>query len=160
MPYFMSDHTPVSISQADRNDLEQILQLQKECYRSEAEIYNDDSIPPLHEGLMSLEKEFENAVILKAVVDGKIVGSVRGCIDNEICRVGKLMVKDEFQNKGMGRLLLEAIETTFPNCKRFELFTGHKSLKNIYLYNKIGYREFKRQPINDHLTMIFLKKIK
>jgi hypothetical protein len=66
----------------------------------------------------------------------------------------------DFQNKGIGRLLLDAIESTFKDCQRFELFTGFKSQKNLYLYNKLGYKEFKRQIINDNLTMIYLEKIR
>ncbi len=51
-----------------------------------------------------------------------------------------------------------SIEDLFDSAKRFELFTDHKSIKNIYLYKKLGYREFKRIPINDSLTMIYLEK--
>ena len=53
-----------------------------------------------------------------------------------------------------------SIEGLFESAKRFELFTDHKSIKNIYLYQKLGYREFKRMPINYILTMIYLEKYK
>jgi len=45
-------------------------------------------------------------------------------------------------------------------CKRFELFTGHKSLKNLHLYSKLGYNEFSKRVINNNMTMIYLEKIK
>jgi hypothetical protein len=35
-----------------------------------------------------------------------------------------------------------SIEEIVESAKRFELFTGHQSIKNIYLYQKLGYREF------------------
>jgi len=150
----------IDILKANQNDLEIILQLQKDCYMTEAEIYNDYNIPPLLQDLKSLENEFKNTAILKSVINGEIVGSVRGFVDNETSYIGKLIVKNGFQNKGIGRLLLDTIESTFKDCNRFELFTGFKSQKNLYLYNKLGYKEFKRQMINDNLTMIYLEKKK
>ena len=40
----------------------------------------------------------------------------------------------------------------------YELFTGPRSTRNLYLYQKRGYREFKRIPVNNSLNIIFLKK--
>ena len=39
-----------------------------------------------------------------------------------------------------------------------EIFTGYKSIKNIYLYQKHGYHEFKRLSLDDSPVMIFLEK--
>ena len=150
----------IDILKANQNDLETILELQKDCYMTEAAIYNDYNIPPLKQDLESLKNEFKNTTILKSLINGQIVGSVRGFVDNETFYIGKLIVKKEFQNKGIGRLLLDSIELTFKDCTRFELFTGFKSQKNLYLYNKLGYKEFKRQRIHDNLTMIYLEKKK
>jgi ribosomal protein S18 acetylase RimI-like enzyme len=148
----------IEISKAEQNDLESILKLQKDCYLSEAEIYNDYEIQPLKQDLNSLVKEFNNSTVLKAEINGEIVGSVRGYIDNGTSYIGKLIVKSEYQNKGIGRQLIESIETVLSDCIRFELFTGYKSQKNLYLYNKQGYNEFKRQYIDDKLTLIYLEK--
>jgi hypothetical protein len=53
---------------------------------------------------------------------------------------------------------MQTIEQHFKYANRYELFTGHKSTRNLHLYQKPGYNEFKRLPINDSLTMVFLKK--
>jgi GNAT superfamily N-acetyltransferase len=150
----------IDILKVHRNDLETILQLQKDCYLAEAEIYNDYTNQPLQQDLKSLENEFENTTILNAVIDGEIVGSIRGFVDDKTTYIGKLIVNKDFQNKGIGRMLLDSMESTFIDCKRFELFTGFKSQKNLYLYNKLGYKEFKRQMINETLIMIYLEKIR
>lgn len=55
---------------------------------------------------------------------------------------------------------MNSIENQFIHCERFELFTGFKSKKNLYLYNKLGYKEFKREKINDRLTLVYLEKTK
>lgn len=150
----------IDIVQANKADLKLILQLQKECYRSEAEIYEDFSIPPLQQSIHSVEQEFQKCKFLKAVFEGEIIGSVRGNFDGETCYIGKLIVKSNFQNRGIGKLLMNSIESFFPDCKRFELFTGNKSTKNLHLYDKLGYKEFKREHAGKNLSLIFLEKVK
>jgi len=45
-------------------------------------------------------------------------------------------------------IAVETAEKKFSKTSRFELFTGFKSEKNLYLYKKIGYREFKEEQVN------------
>jgi ribosomal protein S18 acetylase RimI-like enzyme len=147
------------ITLADKDDLQQILELQKECYKTEAELYSEYNIPPLTQTFDSINQEFEGGMLfLKGIVDGKLVGSVRGQIKDDTASIGRLVVKKEFQNKGLGKLLMTNIENQLNNCFRYELFTGHKSDKNIKLYQKLGYKEIKRQYVNDNLTLVYLEK--
>jgi GNAT superfamily N-acetyltransferase len=148
----------IDILKADQNDLEEILQLQKDCYLPEAEIYKEYNIPPLVQDLKSLEHEFKKSVILKGIADGKIIASVRGFSKDGTCYIGRLIVHEDYQNKGIGKLLMNSIESIFRDCSGFELFTGFKSQKNLYLYNKLGYKEFKREKISDNLTFVYLEK--
>lgn len=149
----------INISIAGEDDLENILELQKECYISEAEIINDFNIPPLKQTLESVKEEFSFSTILKAVLDNQIIGSVRGYKKNNVCYIGKIIVKPQFQNKGLGKRILNSIENIFSDCEYYELFTGLKSERNLYLYNKAGYKEFKREIINDKLTLVYLHKL-
>ena len=148
----------IDILKAELKDMEAILQLQKDCYLSEAEIYNNFEIEPLKQNIDSLMNEFKNSTILKAVINGEIIGSVRGYAEKDNLYIGKLIVKSEYQNKGIGRLLLYSMESFFNDCKRVELFTGLKSEKNLHLYTKQGYTEFKKQYIDDNLTLVYLEK--
>ena len=72
----------LTINIALKTDLEQILDLQKEAYISEAQIYNDFSIPPLLQTIEDLENEFDNNIFLKTESNGKIIGSVRAYQEN------------------------------------------------------------------------------
>jgi GNAT superfamily N-acetyltransferase len=149
----------IDILPANLNDLNTILQLQKDCYIIEAEIHNEYNIPPLMQSLKSLENEFKKSVILKGQVDGQIIASVRGYSDHGTCHIGRLMVRKDYQNKGIGKTLMNSIESIFKDCSRFELFTGFKIEKNLYLYNNLGYKEFKRQIINNNLTLVYLENL-
>jgi hypothetical protein len=86
----------MEIERATVLDAEEILSLQKLAYRSEAEIYNDFNIPPLVQTLESIEKDFENQYFLKAVMDGKIIGSVRAYTKEGTCYIGRLIVHPDF----------------------------------------------------------------
>ncbi|PQQ67503.1 GNAT family N-acetyltransferase [Acetivibrio saccincola] len=141
------------------SDLEEILALQKLAYLSEAEICNDFSIPPLLQTIEDIKSEYAYKTFLKAVDSGKIIGSVRANLQDGTCYIGKLIVHPDYQNRGIGTALMNSIENCFKGCKRYELFTGKKSVKNIYLYNKLGYRIFKEEKISEKLTLVSLEKI-
>jgi len=148
----------MEIERAMISDAEEILVLQKMAYRSEAEIYNDFNIPPLVQTLESIEKDFENQYFLKAVMDGKIIGSVRAYTKEGTCYIGRLIVHPDFQNRGIGTDLMNEIERIFNTCRRFELFTGDKSERNLYLYQKLGYKIFKKAKITDQTMVVYLEK--
>jgi ribosomal protein S18 acetylase RimI-like enzyme len=154
----------IEIKQASIEDAEIILQIQIQAYLSEAEFYNDYSITPLIQSLNEIRHEFLQQVFLKAMEKEEldeiryIVGSVRGYIEKGTAYIERLIVKPEYQNKGIGKRLMQAIEQYFKSANRYELFTGHKSTRNLHLYQKLNHYEFKRIPINDSLTMIFLEK--
>jgi len=147
------------IEQAKLKDVKEILDLQKLAYKSEAEIYNDYTIPPLIQSFKEIETDFENQTFLKVLVDGKIIGSVRAYMINETCFIGRLIVHPDFQNRGIGTRLMNEIESYFSKARRFELFTGYKSERNIYLYQKLGYQIFKREKVNKNLELVYMEKL-
>ena len=150
----------MKIEKANQFDLQKILVLQKHCYQSEANLYQDFSIPPLLQDKASIEAEFTSGTtFLKAMVDDQIVGSVRGKQEGNTCYIGRLIVDPGFQNRRIGSQLMRAIEQVFSDCRRYELFTGHKSEKNLYLYKKLDYQAYKTQVVSEKLTLIFLEKI-
>ncbi len=154
----MIKNISMKISIAAFGDLEKILELQKTAYIQEAEIYNDFSIQPLAQTMDSLLGEWQNGIVLKAVADGQIIGSVRAQRVDHVCKIGKLIVSPNYQNKGIGRKLMAEIESTFQNCSVYELFTGSMSKKNLALYRKLGYKDYQTEQINSRLTLIFLRK--
>ena len=146
------------VEQATIEDAQEILALQKLAYKSEAEIYNDFTIQPLHQTLDEIRAEFADQRFLKFCEKGRIAGSVRVYVKEGTCFIGKLIVHPECQNQGIGTKFLEEIKNAFNHVERYELFTGHKSRKNLYLYEKNGYRIFRRQEVTDDLTLVFMEK--
>jgi phosphoribosylanthranilate isomerase/GNAT superfamily N-acetyltransferase len=147
-----------TIAPAQIDDAGEILALQKLAYRGEAELYGDFSIPPLTQTPAEIEAEFGVQRFLKATVDGQLVGSVRAEIRGGTCYIGRLIVHPDWQNRGIGGRLLRAAEGMYPDAERFELFTGDRSGRNLHLYQKLGYREFRRQALNERVTLVYLEK--
>lgn len=148
----------MEICKAMYEDLQEILELQYLAYQSEADLFGSRDIPPLKQTLDEVKMEFHSGIILKMLDDtGKIIGSVRAIENEGTVYIGKLMVEPQHQCKGYGTRLLCAIESCFPN-KRFELFTSTRSKANIRLYQKLGYKIFKQETINDELTFVYLQK--
>ena len=145
-------------SESNVDEAAQILALQKSAYQIEAAIYNDFTIQPLRQTIEELREEYQKQTVLKVEIDGEIVGSVRAFQKDRTCFVGKLIVQPSFQNRGIGSALLLSVENLFPEAERFELYTGSKSEKNLYLYSKNGYKVFNQQPLTDSITLNYLEK--
>ncbi len=153
-----NDMMELTIGLAQLTDAPQILALQKLAYLSEAEINQDYTIPPLTQTLEEIEREFQTQAVLKAVREGRIIGSVRAYLQEGTCYIGRLIVHPDFQNRGIGAKLLRAIEEHFVQAKRYELVTGEKSERNLYFYQKWGYRIFRKEKLTDKVPLVFLEK--
>ena len=90
---------------------------------------------------------------------GNLIGSVRGYIRDETCYIGRLIVQPEFQNQGIGTRLVDAIENHFKGMPRFEIFTGEKSERNLYLYQKLGYQIYQSRQLTDRVNLFYLEKV-
>jgi ribosomal protein S18 acetylase RimI-like enzyme len=149
----------MEILKAQLGDLPIILELQKLCYTENAQRYNDYQIAPMTQTLHEIEKENTENIVLKAVELAKIVGSIRAYEKEGTCYIGRVIVHPDYQNKGIGKKLMDEIEERFDKVSRFELFTGFRDEKNLYFYNKLGYKIFKQIKLKEDLTLVYLEKI-
>jgi N-acetylglutamate synthase-like GNAT family acetyltransferase len=143
---------------AKPDDCDEIICLQRLAYESEAQLYQDWTIPPLTQTSTALQKEFANFTILKAVNAGKIIGSVRAQLTNNVCHIGRLIVHPDFQGKGIGSKLLQYIEKRFSQAAQFELFTGSKSEGNIRFYLRNNYEISHTQALTENISLVYLIK--
>jgi predicted N-acetyltransferase YhbS len=148
----------VGILPAQEADLERILEVQCAAYQAEARLYDDYFIPPLRQTLPELQAEFRQKLILKAVLDGQIAGSVRVQLIQGVCYLGRLIVAPDRQGSGIGSALLQAGEQVFPQAQCVELFTGSRSVDNLRFYEKRGYRRLREEVLSPKVTLVFLRK--
>jgi len=143
---------------ADVKDAPAILALQRICFHSEAELYNNFNIPPLLQTLSELEQEIESCRVLKLVLENEIVASVRARMEAEVCHIGRLIVHPRWQGQGIGTRLMAGIESDFTAASCFQIFTGSRSVANLRLYEHLGYSEARRVEVSEDLTLVFLQK--
>ncbi|MDY6068266.1 MAG: GNAT family N-acetyltransferase [Opitutales bacterium] len=150
----------MEILKAKAQDIDEILALQKLAFKQVAETLGNYNIEPLTQSKADIEKEFEKGVFLKCVCNGKICGSVRAYIDeNLVCHIGKLIVLPDMQKNGIGKTLLLEIEKYFANAKKFALFTGQITQHTRRLYENLGYTVV-REKEKDSVKMLFMEKQK
>ena len=148
----------MTILTAEQNDLQEILALQLLAFQSEARIHNNFNIPPLKQTIDGIIEEYKNWTFLKAVnSENRIIGSVRVRDDNQTLYVNTLIVHPDFQGQGIGTQLLKEVEERMPQL-RYEIFTSDKSVLNIKLYERMGYRIFKTVAIEPSLNYVYLEK--
>jgi phosphoribosylanthranilate isomerase len=149
---------PIAIK-AIYEDCEEILALQKRTFQIEAVRYDDPTIPPMTQTLAELQADFLKKTILKIVLDNTIIGSVRAASEDGVVHIERLMVHQDYQKKGLGNILMEAIENHFAEAKMYKLYTGYKSFNNINWYQKMGYKIFGEDTvISPKLTITRLIK--
>ena len=103
--------------------------------------------------VMLIEAKIQHQQVFLNALEG---GEMRAYLEKGTAYIGRL--KPDSQNKGIGTRLMQAIEEHFRMADRYELFTGHRSARNLYLYRKLGYREFKRISVNESSILVFLEK--
>jgi len=157
-----SENSPaVTIGPASLDDAEAVLALQKLAFESVARFYDDWTLPPLTQDIASLREEFGTSLVLKATVEaGRLVGSVRAKVDevSGTAAIERLVVHPDFQDRGIGSALTQAIETACAGVTRFELFTGDRSEASLRLYRRLGYAITRTEAVSPTMSLTYLEK--
>jgi len=127
-------------------DAGELFTLQRACWLQEA-LANDSltDIPAIHESLEDVREWMGTWSTWVVRSEGRLVGAVRGRLEESPAGpawdIGRLMVAPDLQGRGLGRQLLEHIESVAaPEATTYVLFTGARSTDNIRMYKKAGYR--------------------
>lgn len=89
--------------------------------------------------------------------DGKIIGSVRGCVTDCSLLIGHLIVHPDYQGQGLGKFLLREIQKRLPHNRAW-LTTCVQIQRNYNLYRKEGFTTYKTEKIGHGLTRVFMEK--
>lgn len=144
---------------AQFEDLPAILALQKLSYSENAVRYNNFSILPMVQNQIEIESEFAHCIFFKAIDESSsIIGSIRAFSKENSCFIIRLFVHPDHQNKGVGKMLMQAAEKHFASSERYELFTGFKDTKNLSFYASLGYRILREETRHDGMRFIFMEK--
>mgnify|MGYP003588846305 FL=1 len=143
---------------ARESDLPQILALQKAAFESEARLVENWDIPPLTQTLEHLVEEWRTGVMLKALDEQTLAGTVRAYIAEGTAHIGRLARRPQGHGRGYGSALLTATLSA-AKAARYELFTSAKSERNLRLYEKFGFVPYKKAQTANGVELAWLEKI-
>jgi tRNA (guanine37-N1)-methyltransferase len=133
--------TDLSIRPVQPGDAGELLTLQRACWVQEQLANPSLEMDALTEDLADVRAWIADGVVLVLLSAGRLVGAVRGRMADDRWEIGRLMVAPDLQGRGLGRMLLEAVEERAPaEVSSYELLTGAGSARNQRLYRKAGYR--------------------
>ena len=148
----------MKIEIATIDDVPEILNLQYKAFRPVAESLNWLDAPTLTETVEHALGEFPKYTILKMLDDGgKIIGSVRGRVDDGSLFIGRLMVLPECQGRGYGKILFREIQKRLPH-NRVWLFTCGEVQRTVLFYEREGFRTFETKYFENGVSWIFMEK--
>lgn len=151
--------TTVELLPTSPSDAGEIFTVQRAAFVTEAQVYGDPNLPALVQTLGDLERELRDGIGLRAVLDHRLVGAIRGRIESHTCHVGRLAVAPDMQGRGIGtRLLAEFENLVALDVARFELFVGSLSLPHLRMFERSGYHEFRRERLHSNMEVVFMAK--
>ncbi|MBI4899959.1 MAG: GNAT family N-acetyltransferase [Actinobacteria bacterium] len=115
--------------------------LQRGCWVEEAIVNGTLEIPALTESLEEVAAWLDATDALGLWLAGRLVGMIRGSRAGDTWEIGRIAVVPDLRGHHLGWWLMEQTESrAHADCIRYELFTGAKSVRNISLYERCGYR--------------------
>ncbi len=150
--------TDFTLEPARDEDIDAIIHLQHAAFEPDARLLRTHELEPFLQTREDVAAEAARGVLLKCTTpDGQIVGTIRGIEENGICEILKLAVHPQFQNRGIARALMLKLESLFPHCRRFELYTRDGSGAACHLYLSLGYTITGRAQ-RGAVPMVFMAK--
>jgi ribosomal protein S18 acetylase RimI-like enzyme len=127
----------VRLDLSDASIASQLLELQREAYRVEADLVGSDDIPPLRETLPELQACAET--FLGALADGVLAGAISWKLDGDTIDLHRLVVRPAHFRSGIGVALVRAALAAEPSVRRAIVQTGAANAPAVALYRQEGF---------------------
>lgn len=131
------------VRRATCEDVPQIKEISKEAFRIYAERAEiTEFVSSLNETYEDLEKEIKNKLIIVGLADGVIIGSVRVEVKpDKTAYLSRFAVKENFQNRGIGKILINAVDNAMKEVGVTNLYlhTASRMLSLVRFYYGRGF---------------------
>lgn len=125
---------------AETGDVSELVVLQRCCWVTEAIVNDTLAIPALYEDHETVRTWVAEKHVWTVRQGPRLVAAVRAHQDGPRWEIGRLMVAPDLRGMGLGRWLLAYAESRAPgSVRRFDLFTGARSERNVRMYRSAGY---------------------
>lgn len=149
----------MKIEIATIDDVPELMTLHDKAFFAIAAEVNWLDVPGLKESMEQALEDFPKYTTLKMLSDeGRIVGSVRGRVEDGALYIGRLMVLPECQGRGYGKILFREIQKVMPH-NRVWLFTCGVVQRTVSFYEREGFRTFHTEHFENNHTWISMEKM-
>ena len=147
----------VILEKARVEDAELLIDIRNKSFYSDYLKYGE--CPGYNIALNHMKETILKCYCYKIIFDNKVVGNLSFTSeDNNSYYIGCLCVVPQYENKGIGKETIRLIEEKFSEAKIWSLETPKDKLKNIYFYEKLGYKIVK-EPQEGSVKLVKLEKI-
>ena len=153
----------IKLTKAKFEDLDTILQMQKEAFSELYAKYQDTETSPATEKYENILFRFNQpeTTYYFIMADNVKVGVIRiiDCKDGVTRkRISPIFIMPEYRNQGYAQQAIKEAECIHGK-QNWKLDTILQEKGNCYLYEKLGYHQTgKTEQINDKMTIVFYEK--
>ena len=151
----MTNYLVAEADPRERETAEAILRVQQAAYRIESDLIEYE-IPTLRTTVEQLQASTDRYFVARA--GDEIVGAVAWEETDEEVWINSLTVSPEHFRRGIGALLLDAVEAAAARSKALIVSTGERNTPAILLYQKRGFTISRRRTLEDGLRLVELTK--
>ena len=132
------------------SDFSSILEIQRQAFAEYEGTYKTSGWTT--ETMEDLQRDAREKKILVAEWDGSMAGSVRFWTVGGVCVIRLLSVSPTFQRRGIGKALIQAVETRVTEAHKLYACTMLRTTRNVTLFLNLGYRPESLLP--DHYNRL------
>ena len=123
---------------AGEQDFASILEIQRLAFAEYEGTYQTSGWTT--ETMEDLQRDAREKKILVAEWDGTMAGSVRFWTVGGVCVIRLLSVRPNFQRRGIGKALVQAIEARVTEAHKLYVCTMLRTTRNVTMFLNLGYR--------------------
>ena len=151
----------IQLERATGDDAQTLLEMQKICFASHLQRYQDYETSPAMMRFERLKWQIEHENYYKIVSDGLCVGAIniRALDVPGGYKLHVIYILPDFQGKHIGQTAIKLAEALFPDANSWCLETLADMPSNRHVYEKMGYQfTGETETLNDKLTLVFYRK--
>ncbi|OFI49323.1 hypothetical protein BG261_01705 [Floricoccus tropicus] len=154
----------VLITKVESSQIEELLNIQKACFKKLFDKYKDVDTNPYAEDLAWITVKFNRPHAHYYFIKNKeeVVGYFRVDIFDETptsARIAIIGVVPEHENNGYAKTAMRLIEEENPQVSKWQIETIKQEDKLVHLYSNLGYElTGKVEPIKDGMDIVYLEK--
>ena len=158
----------IELIRAELSDAGRIHAMKYAAFWPLYERYHDDATSPVMEAPEKVVRQLEsgNSQYWLIQLGDEVVGAVRIVFDGmengrSMYRISPLFVLPEFQNRGIGQAVMQAIFDQYSQANVWRLSTIKQEKRNCHLYEKCGFRISRPdEVVNERMTIVFYEKVR